>query len=64
MLPKLTSRKFWLAILADVCAIILMALGSITPDAGIKIILGSSVGFLGAEGLVDFGRALGGGTRK
>ena len=60
---KLTSRKFWLAILTDVCAIILMIVGAIPPEMGVKIILASSAAFVGAEGLIDFGRVLGSGKK-
>jgi len=55
---KLTSRKFWMAIVAVVTSLVAMFTGSISPDVGVKIILGAVAVYLGAEGIVDFGYAL------
>ena len=56
---KLTSRKFWMAILAVLTALISMFAGAISPDVGVKIILGAVTAYLAAEGGVDIGRAIG-----
>jgi hypothetical protein len=55
---KLLSRKFWLAVLAALCALFLMITGNIDTTTGMKIILASVGTYIGAEGLIDFGRAL------
>ena len=57
-MKKWTSRKFWLSIVAALCAIFLMITGNLEPEIGVKIVLAASAAFIGAEGLVDFGRAL------
>jgi hypothetical protein len=57
-MTKLTSRKFWFAVVSALCALFLMITGNITPDLGVKIILAAAGVFLGAEGLVDFAKAL------
>jgi len=57
-MSKLTSRKFWLSIVAILCTIFLMVTGNLDAATGGKIILGACGAYIGAEGLADFGRAL------
>ena len=55
---KLASRKFWMAIVAIVTALIAIFTGAIPVDLGVKIILGAVTAYMGAEGVVDLGHAL------
>ena len=55
---KFTSRKFWMAIVAVITALVAIFTGAISADLGVKIILGAVTAYMGAEGVVDLGHAL------
>ncbi len=61
---KFASRKFLMAAVAIVTAIVSMIAGAIPVDAGLKIILSVVVAYVGAEGIVDLGHALNTKTKK
>ena len=55
---KLTSRKFWFALISMLCALILMITKQIDAILGMKIIMSSAAAYMGAEGVIDLGRQL------
>jgi len=62
---KLTSRKFWLAIVTALCALFLAITGTIEWTLAVSIITGALGGYIGIEGLADIvSRAVAGMTNK
>jgi type IV secretory pathway VirB2 component (pilin) len=53
MATKLTSRKFWLAIVGAVCALFLAITGQLEWSLAIKIVTGVLATYIGIEGLAD-----------
>lgn len=58
-MAKLSSRKFWMAGISILTSIVAMLSGAISPELGMKIILGAVVTYSAAEGGVDIGRVIG-----
>lgn len=54
LMAKLTSRKFWIAMIGIISSIVLMAIGALSPDQGLKSLLFICTAYLGVEGAGDF----------
>jgi hypothetical protein len=53
MAAKLTSRKFWLAVVTALCALFLAITGALEWTLAIKIVTVALGAYIGIEGLAD-----------